>query len=62
MELKAKLSLALAFALALGCGIASAADAPVPGTDPMTGLSLAQLTETGAGQGNTHTTHPGARP
>lgn len=35
------------------------ADAPVPsGGDPLTGLSLSQVTETGAGMGSGHTVHP----
>lgn len=35
------------------------ADAPVPaGGDPLTGLSLADVTQTGAGQGSGHMPHP----
>jgi hypothetical protein len=34
-------------------------DSPVPASgDPLTGLSLAQVTETGAGQGSGHQPHP----
>lgn len=37
----------------------SSADAPVPASgDPMTGLSLAQVTQTGSGLGSGHAVHP----
>jgi hypothetical protein len=38
---------------------AMSADSPVPASgDPLTGLSLAMVTETGAGQGSGHQPHP----
>jgi hypothetical protein len=47
--------------VAAGDTCSSSADAPVPGMDPLTGLSLADVTQTGAGQGTVVTPHhPGA--
>lgn len=46
-------------AVTAGDTCSASADAPVPASgDPMSGLSLAQVTETGAGQGSGHAVHP----